>query len=129
MRALWRGANGLWVVLFLGFAGLQANDPDPAPWMALYVGAALACGMEASGQQRWPLAALVAVAALVWASFWMPRVLGQVDWGQAFAHAGMTGDAKEEEARELGGLLLVGTWCALLALAHLLRARTVAPAT
>ncbi|HVE87968.1 MAG TPA: transmembrane 220 family protein [Myxococcales bacterium] len=118
-RAAFRGLNALATVAFLLFAAVQYNDPDPVRWMAIYLAAALSCALAVMGRLRWPLPALAAAAALAWAGVWAPRVVGQVDWGHAFAGAGMSGDVKEEEARELGGLLIVAAWCALLALASL----------
>lgn len=114
-RRGFRAVNALAAAAFLGFAAVQWNDPDPLRWIALYLAAALACALAVMGRLRWPLPALVAAAALAWMGVWAPRVAGQVDWGQAFAHAGMSGDVKEEEARELGGLLVTAAWCAMLA--------------
>lgn len=118
-RAAFRGLNALATLVFLLFAAVQYNDPDPVRWMAIYLAAALSCALEAMGRLRWPLPALAAAAALVWAGIWAPRVVGQVSWGHAFRSSGMSGDIKEEEARELGGLLIVAAWCAQLALASL----------
>lgn len=113
-RWIWRGVNGLTTCVFLLFAVVQYNDPDPVRWMAIYLAAALCCALELFGRLRWPLPAVTAVVALIWIGVWAPRVVGQVDWGHAFASAGMSGDEKEEEARETGGLVITAAWCAAL---------------
>jgi len=122
-RWIFRGVNGLLAPLFLFFAVVQVNDPDPARWMALYLAAALSCALELTGRLRWPLPALVALAAGIWAGIWAPGVVGKVDWGHALAGAGMDADPRGEEARELLGLCIVAAWCAVLALASLSRGR------
>jgi Transmembrane family 220, helix len=122
-RWIWRGVNGLATCAFLFFAVVQNNDPDPVRWMAIYLAAALCCALELLGRLIWPLPALAAVVALVWAGIWAPRVVGQVDWGRAFTSAGMSGDVKEEEARETGGLVITTVWCAVLAVGSATRKR------
>ena len=39
-------------LLFLVFAGLQFNDPDPGIWVALYALVAVVCGLAAFGNYR-----------------------------------------------------------------------------
>lgn len=123
MRWVWRGVNGVVTSVFLFCVVVQHNDPDPVRWMAIYAAAALCCTLELIGRLRWPLPALVAVVALIWAGIWARGVVGQVDWGHAFSSASMSGDVKEEEARELGGLLIVAVWCGALTVGTLTRKR------
>jgi hypothetical protein len=125
MRAAGRVAAGGMTLLLLFSAAVQYNDPDPAGWMAIYLAAALASGLEASGRLRWPLAALVAAIAAAWAITLAPGVVGQVDFMHAFRSMGMSGDPREEEAREMTGLLIVAGWCGALAVVS--RKRTAAP--
>ena len=80
MRWAWRGINGVVTSIFLLFAVVQYNDPDPVRWMAIYLAAALCCALELTGRLRWPLPVLTTVAALIWAGIWAPRVVGQVNW-------------------------------------------------
>jgi hypothetical protein len=115
--------NGVVTSAFLFFAVVQHNDPDPIRWVAIYLAAALCCALELVGRLPWPLPALVAVVALIWAGIWAPGVVGQVDWGHAFSTPGMSGDLKEEEARELCGLVIVTAWCAALTVGSLTRKR------
>jgi len=114
-RWIWRGMNGLATCVFLFFAVVQHNDPDPVRWMAIYLAAALCCALELIGRLRWPLPAVTAVVALVWIGIWAPRVIGQVDWGHALSSAGMSGNEKEEAARETGGLVITAAWSVALA--------------
>lgn len=116
MRAAVRVAAGTMALLFLFSAAVQYNDPDPARWMAIYLAAAVASGLEVAGRLRWPLAALVAAVAAVWAATLAPGVVGQVDFAHAFRSMGMSGDPREEEAREMTGLLIAAGWCAALAM-------------
>lgn len=123
MRWTWRGVNGIVTSVFLFFAVVQHNDPDPLRWMAIYLAAALCCALELVGRLHWLLPALVALVALIWAGIWAPGVVGQVNWGHAFSTPGMSGDIREEEARELGGLVIVAVWCAALTVGSLTRKR------
>jgi hypothetical protein len=100
-------------LLFLVSVALQYNDPDPARWMAIYGAAALTCLLALRGRlPRW-LPALVGLAALVWAATLAPRVVGQVAPGDLFREMGMATLAVEE-AREMGGLLVVAVWMLVL---------------
>jgi hypothetical protein len=100
-------------LLFLVAVALQYNDPDPVQWMAIYGAAALACLLALRGRlPRW-LPALVGLAALVWAAALAPRVVGQVAPGELFREMGMATLAIEE-AREMGGLLIVAIWMLVL---------------
>lgn len=123
-RWIWRGVNGLATCVFLFFAVVQNNDPDPLRWMAIYLAAALCCALELIGRLRWPLPAVTAVAALIWMGIWAPRVVGKVDWGHALSSSGMSsGDPREEEARETGGLVITAVWSAALVVGCVTRKR------
>lgn len=110
-----RGANRLMTVLFLIAAVLQYNDPDPLRWMAIYGLAALACLLALAGWLPRPLSALVGLAALAWAATLAPAVVGRVSIGELFESFTMKSQSVEE-AREMGGLLVVAAWMAVLAL-------------
>jgi hypothetical protein len=122
-RWIWRGVNGLAACAFLFFAVVQNNDPDPVRWMAIYLATALCCALELYGRLRWPLPAITAAVALVWAGIWAPQVMGQVDWARALSSAGMSGDPKEEMARETAGLALTAVWSLTLLAGSLVRRR------
>jgi hypothetical protein len=105
----WRIANGILLALFLFSTAVQYNDPDPARWMAIYGAAALVCVAAFSKRLKWPLPALVGVAAGAWAIWWVPLWWGKTSLGDTFGHMGMV-DIAAEEARETLGLGLVVVW-------------------
>jgi len=102
------------VALLVTSAALQLNDPDPIRWIAIYMGAALATLAPPGRRSSAFLCGGVAVAALVGAGFLAPTVLGQVTIGQLFEPMEARGGAVER-GRELGGLLIVAVWTAVLA--------------
>jgi hypothetical protein len=118
-------ANILMALLFLFALAVQYNDPDPVRWMAIYGAGALACLWAAfrSPVPRW-LTSVVGLAALVWIGFWLPKVLGQVSFGEMFREAGMA-TMEIEEGREVIGLLLVAIWMVVLFFRPGRRARMV----
>jgi hypothetical protein len=103
-------------VVFLVAAALQYNDPDPLRWVAVYGLAALACLLALAGRLPRPAPALVGVAALAWAAVIAPGVVGRVSLGDLFESYAMKSEPVEE-AREMGGLLIVAAWMGVLALA------------
>jgi hypothetical protein len=112
----WRILNEFMLVLFLFSAAAQYNDPDPIRWMLIYVLAAAACLLALLRKLPRIPAALVSLAALVWAATLAVRVIGKQHLWQA------------EEGREMMGLLLVALWTGLLAArSRPPRARTTAP--
>ena len=108
-------ANRLMAVLFLIAAGLQYNDPDPLRWMAIYGLAALGCVLALAGRLPRLVPAAIGLGALAWAATLAPGVLGRVSIGELFESYAMKSEPVEE-AREMGGLLVVAAWMAVLAL-------------
>ena len=102
-------------VLFLIAAALQYNDPDPLRWMAIYGLAALACLLALAGRLPRLAPALIGLATLAWAATLAPGVVGRVSIGELFESYAMKSEPVEE-AREMGGLLVVTAWMAVLAL-------------
>ena len=108
-------ANYVMIAVFLMCVVVQYNDPDPIRWMAIYGAAALCCILFASGKLPRVLPLIVAAIALVWAatippSFWNKHVpMGEVFSMIHMIHPGV------EEAREMGGLLIVVAWMLVLA--------------
>ena len=109
-----RVVNSLLAVLFLFGAVVQYNDPDPLPWMAIYLAAALACVLALAGRLPWWWAAVIAVIALAWALTLVPRALPNVRIVELFAAWEMKSE-RIEEAREMYGLLLIFISMAMLA--------------
>ena len=77
--------------------------------------AMLACGLSLAGRLPRSLPALPGLGALVWAGTLAPGVVGRVSVRELFQSSGML-SATVEEAREMGGLLIVAVWMAVLAL-------------
>jgi hypothetical protein len=107
--------NGVMSVLFLVAVVVQHNDPDPVRWMAIYGFAGLACALALAGRLPRLVPVLVGVAALAWAATLAPGVVGRVSVGELFESYAMK-SAPVEEAREMGGLLIVTVWMGVLAL-------------
>jgi hypothetical protein len=117
------------LVLFACSVVVQFNDPDPFGWVALYAAAAGACALSLGRRLRWWFPAVVAAAALVWASTIAPRVVGIVPFLEMFGAFEMKSVAIEE-SRELYGLALTAGWMAVLSVRTARRAgrRTTASA-
>ena len=105
-------------VPFAGFAAwaaiMQLNDPDPERWFALYAAAAVVSAACAIGRPLRRATLAVALIAFVWAAAIIPALIGH--WSISDLGATMTNARPEIElGRELGGLLIVGSYCALAA--------------
>jgi Transmembrane family 220, helix len=113
--SLFRVASGFMAAVFLFAAAVQYNDPDPVRWMAIYGLAALVCGLALAGRLPRLAPIVVGLAALIWAATIAPGVVGRVSVGDLFESFTMKSQPVEE-AREMGGLLIVTAWMGLLAL-------------
>jgi hypothetical protein len=123
-RKLFRLANALLLPLFLVSVAVQHNDPDPLGWMAVYGAAALVCASCVAVRARWGLAAAVGLVALAWASS-LGESIREVPVAALF-QAWQMKDRGVEEAREVGGLLIVAAWMAFDAAVLFRSARPVA---
>ena len=95
-----RIATAAAALFFAWSASLQANDPDPLRWLAIYGGAALLSTLAALPGAL-PLARpalALSVVAAGWAASIAPGVI-----------AAGAGTGTEVE-REIAGLVLVGVW-------------------
>lgn len=104
----WAGA-----ALFVGFAAVQLNDPDPLAWVAVYLGAAAMGLAEALGRGLRRRAWLVVGVVLVWTAWLAPAAL-QAPPAAILSDWDMVAPGVEE-AREALGLLIVAVWSAWLA--------------
>jgi hypothetical protein len=102
-------ANVVMFFLFLVCVALQYNDPDPYFWMPMYGAAALACWLFWKSRPHRLVCVLVGIVALVWALTIAPHVVGKVRFMDMFA-AWKAMTPESEEAREMGGLLIVSGW-------------------
>ena len=115
---LLKGMNVVMMVLFLLSVAVQYNDPDPLQWMVMYGLAALVCLLFLTKQLQWWMSAGIGAAALLWAGFLIPAISESTD---EISLEGIFGDVGMktlgiELARELGGLLIVICWMALVTL-------------
>ena len=104
--------NIVFAFLFVIFAALQYNDPDPYIWMPIYLYAAVLCWMASRGK-FYPRLMLVGVA--VYAAYGIYLFFtkdGVVDWVSKHHAENIAGQMKAstpwiEETREFFGLCLV----------------------
>jgi hypothetical protein len=126
----WRATNVLFGLLFAVAAGLQLNDPDPAPWCAIYAAAAGVCVSGLVARASWIAALVIGAVALVWAGTLVPQVIAT---GEPFGRIADSMSATTpgiELLRETLGLTIVAAWMAIVAF-HLKRSVAAAkdPAT
>ncbi len=106
-------------LLFIVFAALQYNDPDPEVWIPIYGLAAVSCFMTWAGLARWWFLAGMAVLFAVAAVYqWPPRFEGFL-----FNELGMR-SLNIELAREAGGLAICSL--VMIVLAFLTRSMSAA---
>lgn len=68
-------------VLFVVFAGLQLNNPQPALWSATYLVVAFCCALAAFGKHpKWWLGGITIILGL-WALFSAPDILHWAEGG------------------------------------------------
>lgn len=96
-------------VLFVFFAALQYNDPDPQVWIPIYGFAALACLMAYTGVGRPWFFILMAAIYLLAAVYQWPPVFHGFSFGEGMR------DMNIEEARESGGLAICTVAMGLMA--------------
>ncbi|GAB5453211.1 MAG: hypothetical protein Hals2KO_35390 [Halioglobus sp.] len=115
--------NGVFLAAYSLSALVQLNDPDALPWVAIYLAAAAMCALwfrqraRRAPLPRW-LPATLLLISLGWSASLVPAIAGEVSWGEIFESVSMRTRAVEE-AREIGGLLLVAIWSATLLLLRL----------
>ncbi len=102
--------SAIFGLLFILFAALQYNDPDPEVWIPIYGLAAVACFMSYAGMGRWWFFAVMGVIYVVAAIYqWPPKFEGFL-----FSEIGMR-SMNIEMAREAGGLAICAVIMALMA--------------
>jgi hypothetical protein len=103
-------------VSFAGFAVwaalMQLNDPDPERWFAVYAVAAAIGAACVIGRPLPRATGVLGIVALLWAAALVPALIGH--WHVRDLGAAMSRERPEIElGRELGGLLIVASYCAL----------------
>lgn len=116
----WRGADGLFAMLFTYSAYVNLNDPDPWLWVSLYALAAVVVASDIVGRLRFEVAALGAAIYLAAALGVASQGIGESRPMKGFPQ---TGIFVEEIVRESLGLAIVGVWLGVLA--WRLRAETI----
>jgi Transmembrane family 220, helix len=95
--------------MFLGFAALQYNDPDPITWILIYGAMAVACGMAAF---NFYIRNLIRLQAAVYVLYAGILFHGVIDWLKSpdrsllFSELAKMQYPYIEETREFLGLLI-----------------------
>jgi amino acid transporter len=114
--------NLLLAVLFIIFAFLQINDPDPVVWILIYGAMAVACVLAAFGYYYTKALATILVVFVAYSFVFLS---GVIEWFHSDDKSMLLDDIAKmqypyiEESREFLGL----TICILVLIMHLLSAR------
>lgn len=114
--------NLLLAVLFLVFAFVQINDPDPVVWILIYGATAVTCILAAFRQYYLPI--LIGLL-VIFAGYSLVFLPGVGDWLQSPDKALLFDDIAKmqhpyiEESREFLGLFI----CVLVLIMHLVHSR------
>ena len=104
--------NIIWVILFVLFAALQYNDPDPYIWMPIYMYAAILCWLAFKGKY-YPKAYLIGIGIYaIYAVYLVFTPDGVIDWIEKHDAEGITKTMHAEkpwieDAREFLGLMIL----------------------
>lgn len=104
--------NVVFAVLFVLFAALQWNDPDPYIWMPIYLYGAIFCALAATGNyyKGWYLFGIV--ACLGYAIYLFFEKDGVLSWMRDHNAENIAGSMKAstpwiEDTREFFGLFII----------------------
>ena len=114
--------NLVFLLAFLLAALLQYNDPDPIRWVAIYIAAATLCKLQHFKQITPIFPVLLLIICLAWIGMLVPSLTQGVAWTDILDSLAMKTKAVEE-AREIGGLVLVASWSAVIAINSVLSGR------
>ncbi|MBS1506224.1 MAG: transmembrane 220 family protein [Bacteroidetes bacterium] len=101
--------NGIFAFLFLSFAALQYNDPDPLIWIAIYLGMVVVCALALWKKFYRLLALVLGLIYFGYAALLSPSVLV---WWQSDDRSELFDELAKmqylyiEETRECLGLLI-----------------------
>jgi predicted transporter len=106
---------GIFSLLFLLFAYLQWNDPDPEIWVSIYVFAAIMCALAAFKRYFVPVLLTASIVAFLGGLYFFPASV--IDWIlQEWRQADLSMKTIDmEEARESFGLLIISVVMGLAA--------------
>jgi hypothetical protein len=114
--------NFILAVMFMAFAFVQINDPDPLLWIAIYGAMAVMCIMAAFRYYIKPLLWILLAGFLVYMVILWPGLqewLRQEDKGVLFDEGMKMQFPYIEESREFLGLLI----CVIVLIAQIVRSR------
>ena len=104
--------NLIFVIIFIFFAALQYNDPDPYIWIPIYGYAALLCWW-ASKKNFYAAAYIIGISVyLIYAIYLLFTKDGVMDWAREHQAENLVQTMKAEkpwieDTREFGGLLIL----------------------
>jgi Transmembrane family 220, helix len=99
-------------ILFVIFAALQYNDPDPFIWIPIYLFAAFLCWRAYKGIHHRSLYAVAIGIYLLYAVYLIFDKNGVISWASEHAAESLVHSMKAEkpwieETREFGGLVIL----------------------
>jgi len=122
MNFMYRIINFLLAAMFLLFAFVQINDPDPVIWILIYGMMAVLCIMAIFSYYPRPILIGVAVLYTLYAMVYLPGVitwLGTEDKAALFDDVAKMEHVYIEEAREFLGLAI----CLVVLVFYIIRSR------
>lgn len=104
--------NIIFIVIFITFAALQYNDPDPYIWMPIYLYAALICFLALKGKYFPILYIIGFVGYIGYGLYLFFDKTGVLDWarehhGENIVESMQASKPWIEETREFFGLVIV----------------------
>jgi Transmembrane family 220, helix len=104
--------NLVFTVLFVIFAGLQYNDPDPFIWIPIYLYAAFLCWRAYQGVHYKGLYVIGLLVYLLYGLYLFFDKNGVLSWASEHAAESLVTSMKAEkpwieETREFGGLVIL----------------------
>jgi hypothetical protein len=104
--------NVLFIILFVGFAALQYNDPDPYIWIPIYLYAAFLCFLSIKNKYYRPLFIVGLTVYFGYATYLFFDKTGVLSWAKEHDAENLVQTMKAtkpwiEETREFGGLFIV----------------------
>jgi len=109
-------ANAIMAFLFMLSVAVQFNDPDPIAWVLVYGAAVLACIFFYFHRLNWAAPTAIGLIALLWACYLFPEMLNNMNdssLSEIFNFFNMK-TLGTELIREIGGLLIIVAWMAVL---------------
>ncbi|MBK8191769.1 MAG: transmembrane 220 family protein [Lewinellaceae bacterium] len=107
--------NWVMALVFVLFAAVQYNDPDPIQWIVLYGGVAVHFAMAAMGRMYRPAVWIWLAAAVIWAATLFPAFLDWINMGEPSIVESMKAEKPWVElTREFLGLVIAAAGCVFL---------------